>query len=130
MKKISFWITVIGLMVMTAGFVSCSKDDEGSLIGTWRTVEVNGEKYGEEADFEFTKDGKFLYEEDGNNFSDGSDTYTLKDNVIYFTYVPADEIIWGDQWKIVSLTKKNVVADVIFIKNPSDNVRVKLERIK
>lgn len=115
-------LLILGL-ALTAG--GCSKDDNssGSLVGTWLLVEVNGIADDYDTVLTFTEDGRLL--QDG----EGLDTYTFRDNVIYFTYVPANEIIWGDRWKVVSLNSKNLVADAIYDKKPSNNARVKFEKI-
>ena len=115
------WTVVLTLSV---GLTSCSQDDEDTIVGTWELIEINGSKEGVEGQtFTFRRDGKFLWE------SDDRDSYVLKDKVIYFTYVPADQVIWGDTWKIVSLKRKELVADIVFNINPSDNARVKLKKI-
>ena len=136
MKKyfLSFGL-LITVGVATVVFNSCGKDDDegkGSLVGTWRLVEVNGKKDVKQYDFKFAENGDFSYKKSSStgDFSSDGDTYTLKDNVIYFTYVPADEVIWGNTWKIVSLTSKELVADAVFNNKPSENARVKMEKIK
>jgi len=120
MKKNYLWITLIGLMVMmTAGFVSCSKDgdkagDSDDLLGTWARTEKNCDgdikKYTEPEKGEritCKKDGTYISMEgdkfegtgkweykDGKLFLKGDDGYDL---IIVFKSRTSSAFVFADK---------------------------------
>lgn len=87
-----YLLAIMMAAIMSVGFVSCSKDDDGkkgdeeSIVGTWMETQESGTNlylillangYGS-WEVEQTK---------GSIVNDGEFTYTYKDNVITISYV-------------------------------------------
>jgi len=114
MKKNYLWITLIGLMVMAAGFVSCSKDDDdkesGDIVGTWVSIEANCDGYIEKIPAEYA--AKVTFKSDGTfcviekNHSDNG-TWKYENGILSLIHDDGEKV----EIKVKKLTSSTLIIE-------------------
>ena len=116
MKTLRVWSMLVCLLALSAGFVSCSDDEEGFdtslLIGRWELVRYEGYYYtpdGERIPYEEPVYGEYAeFFEDGTVYFDGDNgTWSASGNRLIVNGTEASEA-----FTVASLTSTELILEV------------------